>query len=120
MQSTEAGDRKSKTDKFTVLEAERVEEGADSIELVESEDSGTEGVLGVERSVTVLVDRVERELPCGTHTTEDLIRILEVDAGYCLNIVDAQNVLKPLAPGQKIHIEESMSFISQVPAGGSS
>lgn len=56
----------------------------------------------------------------GTYTTEELVRVLGVEPGYVLNIVNPHGQLEPLKPGQKIRVKKGMKFVSQVPCGGSS
>lgn len=96
----------------------RILAGADIIELG---NSGTEHLRTVKRLVTVCLDNdVEIEIVCGAYTTEELIRLLGVEDGYLLNVLDAQGRLVPLQPNQTITILAGMKCFSQVPQGGSS
>jgi hypothetical protein len=81
---------------------------------------GTEHLRTVKRLVTVFLDGLEKKIARGTYTTEQLITLLGVTAGYLLNMVDASGQLVTLQPGQHVHIKECMKFYSQVPCGGSS
>ena len=88
---------------------------------VELGKTGTERLRIVVKPVTVtLNNEVEKKIPPGAHTTEELIRILDVEAGYLLDVVNEQGHLNPLQPGQTIQIRGDMKFFSHVPAGGSS
>ena len=89
-------------------------------DIVELGGSGTEHLRIVKEFVTVSLDRVEKKIPGGTYTTEKLIRVLEVQAGYVLDLVNAQGKLMPLTPGETISLEAGMKFFSHVPTGGSS
>lgn len=89
----------------------------DSVEL---SNRGTEH-FRVERGfVTVLYDGEEVRLKRGRYTTEQLIAVFGVSAGYLLNLIDEHNMLVPLKPGETIRVKKGMRFVSQVPGGGSS
>jgi Multiubiquitin len=49
---------------------------------------GTERLRTAKKLVTVYLDDVEKKIPRGTYTTEQLITLLGVAAGYLLNVVD--------------------------------
>ena len=89
-------------------------------DIVELGGSGTEHLRIVKGFVTVSLDNVERKIPRGTYTTERLVRVLEVEAGYVLDVVNAQGELMPLKPRETISVEDGMKFFSHVPSGGSS
>ena len=90
-------------------------------DIVEFGDSGTEHLRTGKRFVAVyLDDEAEKRIPSGTYSTEELVRILGVEDGYLLNVLDAQGKLVPLQPGQKVTLKDGMKFFSQVPSGGSS
>ena len=90
-------------------------------DIVDLGDSGTEHLHTSKRLVTVyLDDDVQKRIPSGTYTTEELIGVLGVEAGYLLNVLNAEGELVPLEPGQKTVIKDGMKFFSQVPCGGSS
>lgn len=83
-------------------------------------EPGTEHLHIAKRLVTVFIDTVEKKIPRGTYTTEELIKVLGVQPGYLLNVVDAAGQLETLKPGQHLRVKEGMKFFSQVPCGGSS
>lgn len=87
---------------------------------VQLSDAGTERLSTKKGLITVWLDGDEKQIPAGTYTTEELIKVLGVEAGYVLNIVNAQGQLEPLKPGQKTRVKKGMKFVSQVPCGGSS
>ena len=90
-------------------------------DIVELADSGTEHLLTAKRFVTVCLDTdIEKKIPIGTYTTEELIRFLDIEDGYLLNVLDTQGQLSLLHPGQETTVKEGMRFFSQVPQGGSS
>ena len=90
-------------------------------DVVDLGDSGTEHLRTSKRLVTVyLDDDVEKRIPSGTYTTEELIIELGVAAGYLLNVLDVKGELVLLKPGQEVAIKDGMKFFSQVPCGGSS
>ena len=89
-------------------------------DILELGDTGTERlrVVGV---VTVYLNTdIEKKIPRGTYKTEELIRVLGVEAGYVLDVLDEQGNLEPLQPGQTTQVRAGMKFFSHVPAGGSS
>ena len=63
---------------------------------------------------------MEKTIPRGTYTTEQLIQVLGVEAGYLLNLVNRNGQLVTLRPGETTKVRKGMKFISQVPCGGSS
>jgi hypothetical protein len=69
--------------------------------------------------VEVLIDDVERKIPRGTYTTEQLLTLLAVKPGYLLNLLDEKGQLQPLQPGEHVHLKDGMRFYSQAPGGGS-
>ena len=87
---------------------------------VELGEAGTEHLRVVELVTVTLNNEVEKKIPSGAYKTEELIRILGVEAGYVLDILDEQGKLDPLQPGQTIQVKAGMKFYSHVPAGGSS
>ena len=95
-----------------------IELAADDI--VELEKTGTERLRIIEFVTVILNNEVERRIPGGTYKTEDLIRILGVEAGYVLTVLDEQGKLESLQPGQPVQVKDGMKFFSHVPAGGSS
>ena len=89
----------------------------DTVELAET---GTEHMRIVEFVTVTLDNEVEKKIPSGAYKTEELIRILGVEAGYVLDVLDDQGKLDPLRPGQTTEVKAGMKFFSHVPAGGSS
>jgi hypothetical protein len=81
--------------------------------------AGTEHLRTVKKLISVFLDGVEKKIARGTYTTEQLIALLGVAAGYLLNVVDPSGQLVTLQPGQNLHVKEGMKFYTQVPCGGS-
>jgi hypothetical protein len=69
--------------------------------------------------IEVFIDDVEKEIPRGTYTTEELLTLLEVKPGYLLNLLNDKGQLEPLQPGERVHVKDGMRFYSQAPGGGS-
>ena len=107
-------------DEVLVLERDGTNIDLDAEGIIELGDSGTEHLRTAKVFVTVSLDNIEKKIRRGTYTTEELISVLNVEAGYLLNVLDAQGKLIPLQPEQMIPIEDGMKFFSQVPSGGSS
>lgn len=80
---------------------------------------GTEHLRSGKATVPVWIDGVEKHIPRGTYTTEQLIAALGVEAGYLLNVVDKDGQLVPLKAGERVKVRKGTKFISQVPCGGS-
>lgn len=87
---------------------------------VDLSKAGTERIRSASRYIEVFLNCEPREIPRGTYTTEQLITILHVEAGYVLNLLNAQDQLVPLKPGERLHVREGMKFFSQVPCGAAS
>jgi hypothetical protein len=81
---------------------------------------GTEHLVTKKRLVKVFYDTEPKEIPAGVYTTEQLIKIFDVPAGYLLNVVDEHGQLVTLKPGQPVRVHEDQKFFSQVPSGSSS
>ena len=107
-------------DEVLVLERSGEDEVLNADYVLDLGRAGTEHMHVSKRFVMVCLDDIEKEISCGTYTTEDLIGALDVEAGYLLNVIDAQGQLAPLQPEQSIWIEEGVKFFTQVPCGGSS
>ena len=103
-----------------VLERNGMDKVLDTADVLDLAGSGTEHLRIAKRLVTVHLDDGEKQVRCGDYTTEELMLVLEVEAGYLLNVVGPQGQLAPLLPMQRIWIEEGIKFFSQVPCGGSS
>ena len=91
----------------------------DPIDRVEIRASGTEHLRTEKRLVTVFVDNIERQIARGTYTTEDLLVLLQVQAGYLLNLATDKGLM-PLKPQQRVRVKDGMRFFTQVPGGASS
>jgi hypothetical protein len=89
-------------------------------DVVQLGGSGTEHLRTRKGLITVFIDGAEKEIACGTYTTEELLQLLGVEQGYVLDVVNAQGQLESLKPGQKIKVRKGMKFISHAPCGGSS
>ena len=89
-------------------------------DIVELGDTGTEHLRIVELVTVYLNDDVEKKIPGGAYTTEELIDVLGVEAGYVLDVKDEQGKLELLQPAQTIEVHAGMQFYSHVPSGGSS
>ena len=87
---------------------------------VRLDKAGTEHLKTKMGLVPVSIDGVEKNIPRGVYTTEELLAVLGVEPGYVLDMVNADGHLEALKPGQKIRVKKGMKFISQVPCGGSS
>jgi hypothetical protein len=81
---------------------------------------GVEHLHTAKRLITVYVDDVAKEIPRGRYTTEELLKLLEVEPGYLLNVKDENGILVPLKPGETIRVKDGTHFYTQVPGGGSS
>ncbi len=93
----------------------RILNPADRVELG---TSGTEHLKTEKRLVTVFVDNIEKHIPRGIYTTEELLVVLEVQPGYLLNLA-TDTGLMPLKPQQRLRVKDGMHFFTQVPGGGS-
>jgi hypothetical protein len=80
---------------------------------------GTEHLHTSKHLVTVSLDSVDKTIPRGAYTTEELIRVLGVEAGYLLNVLK-NGQLVALKPGETLRVKEGMKFFTQVPCGSSS
>jgi hypothetical protein len=81
---------------------------------------GVEHFHTVSRLITVFLDNEPKQIERGKYTTEQLIKRLNVEAGYLLNLQGPDGKLVPLKPGETIRVKEGMKFFTQVPCGGSS
>ena len=95
-----------------------IELAADDI--IELGQTGTERLRVVKFVTVYLNGDVEKKIPSGAYKTEELIRVLGVEAGYVLDILDDKGKLEALPPGQTTQVRAGMKFFSHVPAGGSS
>jgi hypothetical protein len=88
-------------------------------ETVSLNPQGTEHFRTESRQITVYIDKKPKEIDRGTYTTEQLLTLLDVEAGYLLTL-QRKDGLDPMKPGQKLKVEPGMCFFSQAPGGGSS
>jgi len=108
-------------DKVIVLERKNEPD----LELGDGDDvklgrQGTEHLRTRRGLIPVRIDGVEKEIPRGVYTTEQLLVVLGVEPGYVLDVVNEDGQLESLKPGQKTRVRKGMKFISQAPCGGSS
>ena len=83
-------------------------------------DAATERFRTIKKLIAVVIDGVEKQIDRGNYKTERLLEILEVEAGYLLNVLSDNGRLKTLNSGDRVSVREGMKFISQAPCGGSS
>ena len=107
-------------DQVIILERDGKDRELTSDDVVEVGRQGTEH-LRVERGyVTVKYDGEDVRIHRGRYTTEQLVAIFKVPAGYLLNLVNEHNILVPLKPSEVTRVKSGMKFVSQVPGGASS
>lgn len=74
-----------------------------------------------ERTVTVIYGSdVEFVLERRVYTTEELMTVFGVPAGYKLDVIGADGVFRELEPGERIKVKNGMEFASHPPVGQSS
>lgn len=87
------------------------------------------GGAGVERfklrhrkkTVTVIYGGdVEFELERRVYTTEELVAVFGVPAGYKLDIIGADGGFREMAPGERLKVKDGLEFASHPPVGQSS
>lgn len=98
-------------------------------QVFEDDDEVDIGGGGVERfklrhrkkTVTVIYGGdVEFELERRTYTTEELMTVFGVPAGYKLDIIGVDGVFREMAPGERLKVKDGMEFASHPPVGQSS
>ncbi|MGY3547382.1 multiubiquitin domain-containing protein [Bradyrhizobium sp. USDA 4469] len=98
-------------------------------QVFEDEDEVDIGGGGVERfklrrrkkTVTVIYGGdVEFELERRIYTTEELMAVFGVPAGYKLDIIGSDGVFREMAPGERLKVKDGMEFASHPPVGQSS
>ena len=73
------------------------------------------------KTVTVIYGGdVEFELERRVYTTEELMTVFGVPAGYKLDIIGADGVFREMAPGERLKVKDGMEFASHPPVGQSS
>ncbi|KRA84080.1 multiubiquitin domain-containing protein [Altererythrobacter sp. Root672] len=100
----------------------------DGFEPVEDDETVSFTLAGTEEfrleqrpdTVTVTYREDPFELERRVWTTEELMQVFGVPAGYKLDLIRPDGEFKELKPGQKIKVREGMAFTSHVPAGQSS
>lgn len=102
-----------------------IERDGDEIELphdgvINLAPSGTEHLRTEKRLITVYFENDPREIQRGKYSTEQLVGLLGVQAGYILEYLNDEGQLTPLGPGGKLRVKDGMKFFEQVPCGGSS
>jgi hypothetical protein len=98
-------------------------------QIFEDDDEIDIGGGGVERfklrhrkkTVTVIYGGdAEFELERRIYTTEELMTVFGVPAGYKLDIIGADGVFREMAPGERLKVKDGMEFASHPPVGQSS
>ena len=73
------------------------------------------------KTVTVIYGGdVEFELERRVYTTEQLMTVFGVPAGYKLDIIASDGVFREMAPGERLKVKDDMEFASHPPVGQSS
>jgi hypothetical protein len=73
------------------------------------------------KTVTVIYGGdVEFELERRVYTTEELMMVFGVPAGYKLDIIGTDGVFREMAPGERLKVKDGMEFASHPPVGQSS
>lgn len=106
-------------EKVLVLERDGEEAEVPAGGDIELSHTGVEHLRTRHGMITVTLDGDEKRIHPGMYTTEKLIQVLGVEAGYLLNVVEDGELI-PLQPNEKLRVKDGMIFISQVPSGGSS
>ncbi|MGX9574268.1 multiubiquitin domain-containing protein [Mesorhizobium sp. f-mel] len=107
-------------DEIVVLERD-----GDEIELphdgvINLAPGGTENLHTEKRLITVYFENDPREIPRGKYSTEQLVSLFGVQAGYILEYLNNEGQLMPLGPDGELRVKDGMKFFEQVPCGGSS
>lgn len=91
-------------------------------DIVSFEAPETEEFRLIERKHTVAIYYREQpfEVERRRWTTEELMALFEVQAGYKLDRIEEDGEFKLMKPGESIEVREGMEFTSHVPAGQSS
>jgi len=72
------------------------------------------------KTVTVYYKETAFELERRVYTTEELIGIFGVPAGYKLDVIEHDGDFRELTPGERIKVREGLEFSSHPPHGQSS
>ncbi|MGY3577833.1 multiubiquitin domain-containing protein [Bradyrhizobium sp. USDA 4504] len=98
-------------------------------QVIEDDDEVDIGAGGVEhfklrhrkKTVTMIYGGdVQFELERRIYTTEELMAVFGVPAGYKLDIIGADGDFREMAPGERLKVKEGMEFASHPPVGQSS
>lgn len=81
---------------------------------------GTEHLRSGKRTVTVRYNHNPFELERRIYSTEELLVIFGVPAGYILDQVKPDGSFNELKPGERVKVREGMEFVSHAPCGQSS
>jgi hypothetical protein len=91
----------------------------DEITILNLDHAGTEHVYTAKRLLTVFYCDEPRQVPRGIYTTEQLIQLFAVDAGYLLNVIDVNGQIRTLKQGDRVKLHEGQKFFKQVSHGAS-
>lgn len=72
------------------------------------------------RTVTIFYREQAFEVERRAWTTEELMELFGVTAGYKLDLIEPDGEFKEMKPGHKVKVRDGMEFTSHVPAGQSS
>lgn len=91
-------------------------------ELVSLEGRGTEHfkTRRADRTIIVFYGDDEVTVERGVYSTEQLLALFQVEAGYLLNLVKPDGTFVELQAGARLRLKAGMRFISQPPSGSSS
>lgn len=106
-----------------VLERDGVDQIFDDDDEVPIGGEGVERFKLKKRKKTVTViygGETEYELERRFYTTEELMTIFDVPAGYKLDVVAADGTFRQMEPGERIKVKDGMEFASHPPVGQSS
>lgn len=109
-------------DQALVLEREGMDDVFDDDDTVTIGDNGVERFRLNKRKKTVTVTYGDRdfELERRVYTTEQLISVFGVPAGYLLDFVGPNGEFREMEPGESIKVKDGMEFASHPPVGQSS
>ena len=110
-------------DQSLSLERPGVDQVFDDDDVVDIGGGGSERFKLRHRKKTVMViygGDVEFELERRVYTTEELMTVFGVPAGYKLDIIGADGVFREMAAGDRLKVKEGMEFASHPPVGQSS
>lgn len=72
------------------------------------------------RHVTVKYNHTPFTLEARMYTTEELLAIFQVQAGYILDRIASDGDFIEMKPGDKVRVVDCMEFVSHAPCGGAS